>query len=128
MPLQYMHDRCRGFSPFHRRKRLPLKSERARIKQNNRFKKSYRYPFTAPLARPDIKYLFLIMYAIKIGKTVSVEPASIKFHDDAASPEDLSATIPTISVRCAGTDWVKLWAADTRSTNPGRKVSQRLPR
>ena len=55
------------------------------------------------------KYLLQNANATKTGSIAIVAPASIKFHDAADSPDDLSAISPTINVRWFGAVNVKMF-------------------
>ncbi len=65
-------------------------------------------PFTAPAAIPFTKYLLQNANATSTGSMAIDAPASIRFHDAADSPDDLSAISPTIKVRWLGVVSVKM--------------------
>lgn len=55
------------------------------------------HPLTAPDVIPEIKYLLNIIYIVIMGINDIAVPASMKFHEDAASPDDFKCIIPTTS-------------------------------
>ena len=64
------------------------------------------YPFTDPAVSPSMKNRLKIKYTTIIGIKAMEEPANIKFHEEAASPELFKFIIPTIKGILSGLDSV----------------------